>query len=40
MAFQGLRAAGIEFKQKRNTFPKLIVAVLPEGGSDIYTAVK
>ncbi|KAI0081731.1 argonaute-like protein [Panus rudis PR-1116 ss-1] len=35
-----LRAAGSACNQKNKGFPKLIVAVLPEGATDIYTAIK
>jgi eukaryotic translation initiation factor 2C len=36
-----LKAFGQEYSQRNNRkFPSLIVAVLPEGGNDIYTAVK
>jgi hypothetical protein len=30
----------MELKAKYNKLPSLIVAVLPEAGTDIYTAVK
>lgn len=33
-------AAGVECKQKKGAPPNLIVVILPEGGNDIYTAVK
>ncbi|KAI0921048.1 hypothetical protein AcV5_001233 [Taiwanofungus camphoratus] len=35
-----LRAAGLASNEKNKGFPNLIVVVLPEGGTDIYTAVK
>ncbi|KDQ64588.1 hypothetical protein JAAARDRAFT_116696 [Jaapia argillacea MUCL 33604] len=35
-----LRAAGMACRQKTGHVPNLIVVVLPEGGTDIYTAVK
>jgi len=35
-----LRAAGNMYKEKRGIHPTLIVAILPEGGTDIYTAIK
>ncbi|THH11493.1 hypothetical protein EW145_g610 [Phellinidium pouzarii] len=35
-----LRAAGQEYNRVRKIFPSLIVAVLPEGGTDIYTSIK
>lgn len=35
-----MRDAGKEFHQRFKTFPTLIVVVLPEAGTDIYTAVK
>jgi hypothetical protein len=35
-----LMAVGVECKQKKGAPPNLIVVVLPEGGNDIYTAVK
>ncbi|TFY78817.1 hypothetical protein EWM64_g5198 [Hericium alpestre] len=35
-----LRAAGMECKRKTNALPSLIVVILPEGGNDIYNAVK
>ena len=37
---QQLMSVGIECKQKKGTPPNLIVVILPEGGNDIYTAVK
>lgn len=39
-SLQQLRAAGGECKQKKGAPPNLIVVILPEGGNDIYTAVK
>lgn len=30
----------MECKQKKGTPPNLMVVILPEGGNDIYTAVK
>ncbi|THH18233.1 hypothetical protein EW146_g2726 [Bondarzewia mesenterica] len=33
-------AVGSACKQKTNNFPTLIVVILPEGGNDIYSAVK
>jgi eukaryotic translation initiation factor 2C len=33
-------AAGVECKQKKGAPPNLIVVILPDGGNDIYTAVK
>jgi eukaryotic translation initiation factor 2C len=35
-----LRGAGAEVAQKKGSPPDLVVVVLPEGGNDIYTAVK
>ncbi|KIM90880.1 hypothetical protein PILCRDRAFT_811377 [Piloderma croceum F 1598] len=35
-----LMAAGVECKQKKGAPPNLIVVILPDGGNDIYTAVK
>ena len=35
-----LRGAGSEVAQKKGSPPDLVVVVLPEGGNDIYTAVK
>ncbi|KAI5124926.1 hypothetical protein M0805_007353 [Coniferiporia weirii] len=35
-----LRAAGQEYNKVRRVFPSLIVAILPEGGTDIYTSIK
>jgi len=35
-----LRAAGAKCAAKYNAGPNLIVVILPEGGNDIYTAVK
>ncbi|KAG7449147.1 argonaute-like protein, partial [Guyanagaster necrorhizus] len=35
-----LQSAGMKCKQAVNSFPSLIVVVLPEHGDDIYTAVK
>lgn len=35
-----LRNAGMECKQKTGNLPNLIVVILPEGGNDIYSAVK
>jgi len=35
-----LRNAGNIYKEKRGFHPTLIVAILPEGGTDIYTAIK
>ncbi|KAH8113254.1 argonaute-like protein [Phellopilus nigrolimitatus] len=35
-----LRSAGQEYNKNRRVFPTLIVAVLPEGGTDIYTSIK
>ncbi|CCM03176.1 uncharacterized protein FIBRA_05298 [Fibroporia radiculosa] len=35
-----LKAAGAECNQKSGGFPQLIVAILPENGADIYTAIK
>lgn len=35
-----LRQVGVECKQKKGGHPSLIVVVLPEGGTDIYAAVK
>jgi len=37
---QQLKAVGIECKQKKGATPNLMVVILPEGGNDIYTAVK
>ncbi|KAH8999090.1 argonaute-like protein [Lactarius akahatsu] len=37
---QQLRAAGGECQRRTKNLPTLIVVVLPEGGNDIYTAVK
>ncbi|KAH9179683.1 argonaute-like protein [Lactarius sanguifluus] len=37
---QQLRAAGGECQRRTKNLPNLIVVVLPEGGNDIYTAVK
>jgi len=37
---QQLKAVGGECKQRTGTPPNLIVVILPEGGNDIYTAVK
>lgn len=37
---QQLRNAGMECKQKTGNLPNLIVVILPEGGNDIYSAVK
>jgi eukaryotic translation initiation factor 2C len=37
---QQLMSVGIECKQKKGMPPNLIVVILPEGGNDIYTAVK
>ncbi|KAH9006800.1 argonaute-like protein [Lactarius hatsudake] len=37
---QQLRAAGGECQRRTRSLPTLIVVVLPEGGNDIYTAVK
>lgn len=31
---------GMECKQKKGAPPNLMVVILPEGGNDIYTAVK
>jgi eukaryotic translation initiation factor 2C len=35
-----LRAAGMGTKEKYGALPDLIVAILPEGGNDIYTKIK
>ena len=37
---QQLRAAGAECQRLTKGLPALVVVVLPEGGSDIYAAVK
>ncbi|KAF8266852.1 argonaute-like protein [Lactarius quietus] len=37
---QQLRAAGAECQRRAKTLPSLIVVVLPDGGNDIYSAVK
>lgn len=37
---QQLRKAGKACVDKKGSPPNLIVVVLPEGGNDIYTAVK
>ncbi|KAH9077159.1 argonaute-like protein [Lactarius deliciosus] len=37
---QQLRAAGGECQRRTNNLPTVIVVVLPEGGNDIYSAVK
>jgi eukaryotic translation initiation factor 2C len=39
-SLQQLMAVGVECKQKKGAPPNLIVVILPEGGNDIYTAVK
>lgn len=40
LPLQQLRAVGLEYSSKRKLLPTLIVAVLPDGGTDIYTAIK
>ncbi|KZT39639.1 argonaute-like protein [Sistotremastrum suecicum HHB10207 ss-3] len=35
-----LKAAGLAMKTAQNRFPGLIVAILPDGGNDIYTKIK
>lgn len=37
---QQLRSVGKTFFDKTKKFPQLIVVILPEAGTDIYTAVK
>ncbi|KAI0278886.1 argonaute-like protein [Russula aff. rugulosa BPL654] len=39
-SLQQLRNAGSECNRRSGSFPTLIVVVLPEGGNDIYSAVK
>ena len=38
--FQQLKNAGQAFNQQKRFFPDLLIAVLPEQGTDIYTAIK
>jgi eukaryotic translation initiation factor 2C len=37
---QQLRSAGSECQRRSGSFPTLIVVILPDGGNDIYSAVK
>lgn len=39
-SLQQLMGVGMECKQKKGAPPNLMVVILPEGGNDIYTAVK
>ena len=40
MTLQHLRDAGKAMLAKKGDYPSLIVAVIPDSGVDIYTAVK
>lgn len=35
-----LKAAGVKLYKETGSAPQLFVVILPEGGNDIYTAVK
>lgn len=40
LEFQQLVGIGGQYKQKYGALPTLIVAILPESSTDIYTAIK